>query len=720
MASSNVTLLKPPEAPGNLRSFRRRKVTVKVDIANAKGDGILGDSIDLGMGGFRFCSKNALAAGVEAIAKIQFSGGATIRTPVKVVWQHSSEGLHEHGIRFEKLSNDDRFALLDAVYARAANKPLASVFDGAWDTVAKDGSSSLARALSPVHHAYYLKLIRRIEHIHSLSEAQTDRLLFAILQQGEKLADTLLTMELTSYDKLDSYLAALYGVPYLNLSITKPDAAVADLIPESIAFSQNIVPIKQVNGKYIVAMSDPLDLPGRDLVSLRTKDRFELRFCFIDDIEKAAKDVYQAASLHSADRLIDKATAVEGPVQLLPESTDVTDLETLRRLSDATPIISLVDSLFRSAIEERASDVHLEPMDDTIFVRFRLDGVLHQMRTLPRNILAGVVSRIKILARMDITVRHVPQDGRLSMRYNGKDFELRVASLPTVFGEKIVVRLLEKNPTFKTLKAIGFSERNYELFAPLIRRPHGMILYCGPTGSGKSTTLFACIQEIHDGTANITTVEDPVEYRVRGINHVELNPKRGLTFPTVLRALLRTDPDVIYVGEIRDRETADLAVRAALTGHLLFSTLHTNTAIQAITRLVDIGVDASLIGASLVGVVGQRLIRKVCEWCKESYTTPPSDAVVLREILHVEHAPLKLFRGRGCAHCHDTGYYGRSSVHEVVVVDEELARLISAGADSKALADCMTKRGFVDLRADAISRLIAGETTLSEVMRVTV
>jgi type IV pilus assembly protein PilB len=425
--------------------------------------------------------------------------------------------------------------------------------------------------------------------------------------------------------------------------------------------------------------------------------------------------------LQAADRLIDRASAAGRSVELYKAVPDVTDLETLRRLSDATPIISLVDSLLRSAVEERASDIHLEPMEDAILVRFRLDGVLHEMRTLPRNLLASVVSRIKIMAGMDITERQVPLDGRLSMRYGGKDFELRVASLPTVFGEKVVVRLLEKNPIFKTMRSIGFSERNYELFAPLIRRPYGMILFCGPTGSGKSTTLFSCIQEVHDGTNNIVTVEDPVEYRVRGINHMELNPKRGVTFPTVLRSILRSDPDIIYVGEIRDRETADLAVRAALTGHLLFSTLHTNTAIQAITRLVDIGVDATLIGASLICVVGQRLLRKVCDWCRESYAPTPAEISVLKEMLHIDTAPQQLQRGRGCAHCHKTGYYGRLAVHEVVVVDEELRQLIaSLGSNPAMLKDFVSQTDFQDLRVDAVDRLLKGETTVQEVIRLTV
>jgi type IV pilus assembly protein PilB len=398
---------------------------------------------------------------------------------------------------------------------------------------------------------------------------------------------------------------------------------------------------------------------------------------------------------------------------------EVEDLETVRRMADATPIVTLVDSMLRSAVDDRASDIHIEPFGERVVVRFRLDGVLREVRTLPSQVYGAVVSRIKIMARMDITIRHVPQDGRASMRYSRKDFDMRISSMPTVYGEKIVVRLLEKNPTFKRLKAIGFSDQNYELLSPMVRMPYGMMLACGPTGSGKSTTLFACLQEINDGETNITTIEDPVEYRVPGVNQVEVNVKRGLTFASVLRSLLRQDPDIIYVGEIRDRETAELAVRAALTGHLLLSTLHTNTAIQAVARLADIGVDPALIASSLLGIIGQRLVRRVCPRCGEEYDVPLEEALVLQEMVPVA-PPKKLVRGRGCDYCHETGYYGRMAVHEVVAIDEGLRRLIAKGADSGQLLEYVSARGFTELRDDAIGRMLAGETTLREVMRVTV
>ncbi|MDQ6824209.1 MAG: Flp pilus assembly complex ATPase component TadA [Candidatus Eremiobacteraeota bacterium] len=724
MPSGKGSPLKPAqqsEKHHNARDFRRRKLTVHVAIVNIAGDIAAGDSIDLGMGGLRFSSQNSLEIGSDGIASLEFASGTKIESPIRVVWSKQEEQASEYGALFEGLAGEERVAVMDAVYSPPGKSPLTSLFDQTPDLFAESVAELSAKPLSPTHHPYYLRLIRRIEQVHKLSTSQTDGLLFAVLQQGRDLAGSVLELNLTTYDKLGDYLGALYGVPYVNLNIQKPDATVADIIPESIAISQNVVPFKrEKNGNYLVAMSDPLDLPTRDIVQLRTKNQFELRFAIIEDIERAVKAVYQAASLHAADRLIDKATAKDPAIELYRDIPEVADLETLRRLSDATPIISLVDSMLRSAVDERASDIHLEPVDDCIILRFRLDGVLHEMRTIPRNLLASVVSRIKIMAGMDISEHHIPQDGRISMRYAGKNFELRVASLPTVFGEKVVVRLLEKHPTFKTLRSIGFSEANYARFAPLIRRPYGMILFCGPTGSGKSTTLFACIQEIHDGTNNITTVEDPVEYRVRGINHVELNQRRGVTFASVLRSLLRSDPDVIYVGEIRDRETADLAVRVALTGHLLFSTLHTNTAIQAITRLVDIGVEGTLIGASLIAVVGQRLVRKICSWCKESYTVPADEAMVLRDSLGVE-PPKKLQRGRGCSHCHETGFYGRGAVHEVVVVDDELRRLIgSEGTDATRLRDHLKASNFQDLRTDAVERMLKGETTLQEVIRLTI
>ncbi len=699
--------------PQARRKFQRGNVHVSVVVRTDDGKIASGDARDVSAGGLRLASGDRVTVGAKGFAQLALPGGQVVRAAIEVVWEELTERGAEFGIRFHNLGSTERFAILEAIYAPGSEeRPSLHAVD------AGDGPMG-NQPLSPVHHAYYLRLMRRMEQAHKLNPADTDRILFARLYLARSLRDILVDFNICAHSQLDEFLSAVYGVPYMDLSRTRPEPSAADAIPVGIATSQYIIPISRKGEKLVVAMADPADLPTLDLIQLRAKKDIEVRFALVEDIEVAINNVYHGANLHSADRLIDSVAADKALAEGFGDGTDVEDLETLRRLSDTTPIVTLVDSILRSAVDDGASDIHLEPFTEAITVRFRLDGVLHEMRRLPKNAYAAVVSRIKIMTQMDITVHHVPQDGRASIRFQRKEFDLRVSSLPTVFGEKIVVRLLEKSPQVKDLKAVGFNDQNYAAFAPLVKRPYGMILCCGPTGSGKSTTLFACLQEINDGATNITTVEDPVEYRVHGVNQVEVNVKRGLTFAAVLRSLLRQDPDVIYVGEIRDRETADLAVRAALTGHLLLSTLHTNSAVQAIARLVDIGVDPAMIGSSLIGVIGQRLVRRICTRCKEQYELPDDEALVLQELLPLV-APTSLWRGRGCTACHETGYAGRMAVHEVIIVDEGMRRLIAKGADSSQLLDYCGAHGFSDLRDDAMQRLLDGETTLREVMRVTV
>lgn len=653
------------------------------------------------------------AIGTRGLAQIAIPSGELVRAPIEVVWREAGpEGATTYGVHFQNLGSSERFSLFEAIYSPANGEQVfAKPIDGETRTIG-------AEPLTPAHHTYYMRVVRRIEQTHKLSPLDTDKLLYARLHEGRSLREAIVDFGLASYEKLEDFLSAIFGVPYIDLSRNRPDPNASETIPVSIATTGYIVPVKLEGDKLTVAMADPLDLPTLDLILLRAKHQVEIRFALIEDVEKAINEIYHGTTLYSVDRLLQGLPSVTAD-GLAPEGSEIEDLEALRKMSDATPIVSLVESILRTATEYKASDIHLEPYPDTVRVRFRLDGVLQEMRKLPRPIYPAVVSRIKIMARMDITIRHIPQDGRASMRYLKRETDLRIASLPTVNGEKIVIRLLEKNPAFKDLRAIGFSDHNYEIFAPLIKRPYGMLLCCGPTGSGKSTTLFACLQEINDGLSNITTIEDPVEYRVSGVNQVEINVKRGLTFASVLRSLLRQDPDVIYVGEIRDRETADLAVRAALTGHLLLSTLHTNSAAQAITRLVDIGVDPALIGSSLIGVIGQRLVRQICSRCKEEYEVEEDESVLLQEMLPLV-TPKTLFRGKGCRNCHDTGYAGRMGCHEVIAVDDGLRRLIARGADSNQMLDYVSAKGFNDLRDDALRRLTAGETTLKEVIRVTI
>ena len=690
---------------------------VSVQINTEDGKVATGAASDLSLGGLRLASNDRLSVGDKGIAHVTVGHGETVRADAEIVWQSGASGPANapklYGVRFGNLNGSERFALLEAIYSPGA----LNQFVGAREAGAPNGQTG--PPVPAAHYGYYMRLLRRVEQVHKLSPADTDQVLYARLYESRSLHDALIDAKIINDDLYDGFMGAVYDVPFVDLRQNRPDPAVADAVSASVASTQNVIPLARDDGKLIVAMADPMDLPTLDLLQMRNHQQVEVRFALIEDIENAIRDVYQGARLQSADRLLDMLSG-ETALDSFGSENEIEDLETLRKLSDATPIVSLVDSMLRSAVDDDASDIHLEPWPDKIVVRFRLDGVLHAIRTLPKAAYPAVVSRIKIMSRMDITIRHVPQDGRASMRYARKDFDLRLATIPTVDGEKIVIRLLEKNPTFKSLRAIGFNDRNYDLLAPLIKRPHGMILCCGPTGSGKSTTLFAVLQEINDGQSNITTIEDPVEYRVSGVNQVEISVKRGLTFASVLRSLLRQDPDIIYVGEVRDRETADLAVRAALTGHLLFSTLHTNTAVQAIARLVDIGVDPALIGSSLIAVVGQRLVRKICERCKELYEVPHDEALLLEEILPLV-APRKLWRGKGCQACHETGFRGRMAVHEVVVIDEGLRRLIAKGADSTQLLDYVQNvQQFSDLRDDAVQRMLEGQTSLQEVMRMTV
>lgn len=709
-------------AESKQRRYKRRKVRLAVSIETDDGKFILGEATDISAGGMRLSSTGELEVGDKGTAQISLGGGETVRADIEIAWEEkASAATTLYGVHFKQLSEEDRYSLFEAIYSHGAGKGGAflGVAEKPTDEIEEE-APTIVEQLDARHHAYYMNLIRRIGDVHKLSADDIDRLLFARLHAGRPLREALVECKLATPVTVDEFLSSIYGVPYVDLSRVRTDHSVSESVPVAIATSQNILPIRRHENKLIVAMADPLDLPTLDMLALRSKDEVEVWFAMLEDVERAINDVYHGATLRSVGRLLNAMPDRVGATLVGPDGeADVQDLEALRKLSDTTPIISLVDSMLRTAVEEHASDIHLEPGIDKVACRMRLDGVLHEMQTLPKNVYAAVVSRIKIMARMDITIRHVPQDGRTTMRYHRKEYDLRLNSLPTVNGEKIVIRLLEKNPAFKQLAAVGFAQKNYEAFAPLVHRPHGMILCCGPTGSGKSTTLFACLQEINDGQTNITTIEDPVEYRVAGVNQVEVNNKRGLTFSSVLRALLRQDPDVIYVGEIRDRETADLAVRAALTGHLLLSTLHTNTAVQAITRLVDIGIDPALIGSSLIGIIGQRLVRRICGKCKEEYTLPAEEAIVLQEMLPLI-APSTLWRGSGCNQCRDTGYYGRFGVHEVVVIDEGLRRLIAKGADSNQLLDYAVSRGFSDMREDALAHLLAGDTTLQEVMRVTV
>jgi general secretion pathway protein E len=391
---------------------------------------------------------------------------------------------------------------------------------------------------------------------------------------------------------------------------------------------------------------------------------------------------------------------------------DLLDLEG----DDEAPIIRLVNSLMSQSVKDRASDIHIEPFEREISVRFRVDGVLREIIKPPKRFQSSIISRVKIMAGLNIAEKRLPQDGRIRLKVAGKDIDVRVSTVPTTYGERIVMRLLDRSSVLRDLDTIGFNQRNLSIMNALIKKPHGIILVTGPTGSGKTSTLYACLAKINRPDLNILTIEDPVEYQLKGVGQVQVNAKIELSFANGLRSFLRQDPDVIMVGEIRDRETAEIAIQASLTGHLVLSTVHTNDSAGAVTRLVDMGVEPFLVASSLVGVLAQRLVRTICKECKESYAPTPQE---LTEIGLDPKTVKEAWRGRGCPRCLDTGYQGRLGIYELMLVDDEIRQLVLKNVDASTIKNAARRKGLRSLREDGAEKVLAGITTTAEVARVT-
>jgi type IV pilus assembly protein PilB len=395
-------------------------------------------------------------------------------------------------------------------------------------------------------------------------------------------------------------------------------------------------------------------------------------------------------------------------------------MDAFSSVGDEAPIVRYVNSLIEQAIQNRASDLHIEPTEHDLRIRFRIDGVLHEIDTVPRAVQSALISRLKIMSAVDITERRVPQNGRITMQLGNRSVDLRVATLPTVWGEKIVLRVLDTGGIDLDLKRLGFTEANYGRFSTSFHKPHGMVLVTGPTGSGKSTTLYATLTEISNPEINIITVEDPVEYRLAGVNQVQVNHKAGLTFAAVLPAILRSDPDIVLIGEIRDRVTAQLAIEAALTGHLVLSTLHTNDAPSAVTRLVEMGIEPFLVGSSLDCVMAQRLARRLCQWCKEAVVPSSAELMAARWPEDLLGTPTQMWQPVGCRSCANTGYRGRVALHEVMPVSEDIERLAVERGSAHEIQRVALEQGMDTLRVDGLRKAAAGETSLAEVLRVAV
>ncbi|EIE01739.1 type II secretion system ATPase GspE [Leptospira licerasiae] len=506
-------------------------------------------------------------------------------------------------------------------------------------------------------------------------------------------------------------MARLYKMEFREKLEFKGMEEVYDRIPLKLIQKSKIVPFELHKKNVKIAVSDPTDLHPMDDVRSALKE-FKIEFILAPEPEVMRLIHSQFDNTSAAAK--DMLNEMEGSFSELAEGFDNETID----LSDDAPIIKMVNVILSQAVNERASDIHVEPYEKSLVVRYRIDGILHNVLTPPKSYHAGITSRIKIMSNLNIAENRLPQDGRIKLRLAGKDVDIRVSTIPCQFGERIVMRLLNKTDQKYSLETMGFYPDLIKTLRTLIYQPHGIVLVTGPTGSGKSTTLYSALTELNTEERNIITCEDPVEYQIDGVSQMQMQEKIGLTFATGLRAILRQDPDVIMVGEIRDEETARIAIQASLTGHLVFSTLHTNDAASAATRLVDMGIEPYLITSTVLGFMAQRLVRTICKECKISYKPTPQEL----ESIGISKKDLKggvLYKGKGCSHCMNTGFKGRTGVYELLIINTPIKNAILAGSDTNKINDIALENGFATMRDYGIRKVLDGVTTPDEVLRVT-
>lgn len=548
-----------------------------------------------------------------------------------------------------------------------------------------------------------------------ISDKVASEVKLSSINTGKSVVDILLGKHLVSEDDLLSARAEVYNLPYISLVGLGISPELLALIPESVARKYKLVPfeIAKESGKLKVAMKDPLDLPLIEFLEQKSGKSI------IPYLAKESEIMDKIEEEYSAGLTIEVSEALketgEGVVKTI-------DASKIGEIIKEAPIAKIVSTILEYAIRSRASDIHIEPQETRTRVRYRIDGVLHEKLALPRSVHDAVVSRIKILSDMKIDERRMPQDGRFNFKIGNEEVDLRVSSLPTVHGEKIVMRLLKKTGGIPDLPDLGLTGPSLKNLEVAVTRPHGIILVTGPTGSGKTTTLYSLLSRLNTAKVNIVTLEDPVEYEIVGLSQVQVNPQAGLTFASGLRSFLRQDPNIILVGEIRDQETTTLAVQAALTGHLVFSTLHTNNASTAIPRLLDLGAEPFLIVSVLNAVQAQRITRKICTVCKEDYTPLPEVITdiknVLGPLLPADQGEIKLYRGRGCKECSNTGYLGRTGIFEVIPVSFAISKLIMERATAETIEQQARKEGMITLKQDGYLKVLKGITTIEEILRV--
>ncbi|MGE7092981.1 GspE/PulE family protein [Lysinibacillus sp. NPDC048646] len=517
----------------------------------------------------------------------------------------------------------------------------------------------------------------------------------------EKLGDFLIKENILTEQQLIEVLEFQLGIPHIHLNQYSISPDLLQLVPAELAKRANIIPIRREKNKLFIAMADPMDYFAIEEVRMATGCQIETSIAAKDDLYRTLTKYYDLQESMEAALLDIGTTSGETQVEIEREDS---------------PIVRLVNQIIANGVAQRASDIHFDPQETDLRVRYRVDGVLKTERSLPKHMQSIVLARIKIMGSLNITENRIPQDGRIKTNVNFKPVDIRLSTLPTVYGEKVVMRILDLSNVANSIDQLGFTEGNEALFRKMIANPNGIMLITGPTGSGKSSTLYAALNNLNEEGVNIITVEDPVEYQLDGINQIQVKEEVGLTFAAGLRSILRQDPDIVMIGEVRDLETAQIAVRASLTGHLVLSTLHTNSAVESISRLQDMGIEPFLLSSSLIGIMAQRLVRRVCRDCGETYTFTNHELEIMHDngIEGVTHGR----RGRGCPSCNQTGYRGRMAIHEILPIDRHIKDMILSRSSERVIRDYMKQEGYYTLLVDGLLKVVDGQTTTSEVLRV--
>jgi type IV pilus assembly protein PilB len=549
-----------------------------------------------------------------------------------------------------------------------------------------------------------------------ITKEQYEEIKIESATKGQSLVKTLVDKDIMPEEKIAEAQAKMLGIPYIDLATTSFSPQALNFLSQAVVERFNLIPFSydEKTKTLSVAMANPVDLDAMAFIRQKTNLNIRSFAASPAAVTKAIDEQYK-------QEIVGEVNAAIKETEQYTAKKKVVDSKKISQLITDAPIAKIVSTILDFAVSSRSSDVHIEPQDDTLRVRYRIDGILYDKLSLPKNVQDQLISRIKILAELKLDEHRIPQDGRFTFAAGEDEVDLRVSTIPTVRGEKIVMRLLRKSGGIPTLQELGLRGTALRSLETAILRPHGVILVCGPTGSGKTTTLYSVLSRLNTTRVNIASLEDPVEYEMPGVNQVQINPPVGLTFASGLRAFLRQDPNIILVGEIRDKETTELAIQAALTGHLVFSTLHTSTAAGALPRLVDLGAEGFLLASTINAIVGQRIVRKICTHCVEEFAPPSQLVEEMKAILgplFPQISEVKLHKGKGCNECGNMGYLGRVGIYEVLPSTETISRLIVEHADATKIADQAAKEGMISMKQDGYLKVLQGETTIEEVLRV--